>query len=80
MRRSPEKFVIFCMMAFLKPKRIEKATKMMQVPKAMVPMPTYVTVLENDVSWVFRMRRATNRGKFTVIIFIKIIGYLNLLI
>jgi uncharacterized protein YbbC (DUF1343 family) len=26
------------------------------------------------------MRRATNRGKFTVIIFIKIIGYLNLLI
>jgi len=80
MRRSPEKFVIFWMIAFLNPKRMENATKIIHVPKAIVPMPTYVTVLENEVSCVFRIRRATNRGKFTVIIFIKIIGYLNTLI
>lgn len=34
------------------------------MPSDIVPMPTNVTVLENEVSCVFLIRRATNKGKF----------------
>ncbi|MEY4383959.1 MAG: hypothetical protein RI995_1501 [Bacteroidota bacterium] len=36
----------------------------MAVPRAMVPMPTYVTVFENEVCSVFRIFFATNKEKF----------------
>jgi hypothetical protein len=51
-------------MADLKPNRMEKAIRIMLIPNDIVPTPTHVTVLENEVSCVFLILRATNKGKF----------------
>jgi hypothetical protein len=55
------------MMDSLNPKRMEKEIRIMAAPIAIVPMPTNVTVLEKEVSCVFRILRATKSGKFILI-------------
>lgn len=50
--------------------------RMIPAPMAIVPIPTNVTVLEKEVSWVLRIRRAMNKGNFTGFLFLNFIGYL----